>query len=651
MDAINKYSPEKVRELSNDTVRRPTAMVDIEWAGGAIDDIFDAYSEDENRVSYPDQTHDGTDVVPFMWFHAGGGNPKEDKYNKLDGSFHAMPDNGNNPYYQVGWRGKTNADDNGNYAPATILTQISAVRTLRGLRVAGDTAVMEYPVKFKITANGGEHEFNVPDDGGVFDPGRCAWTISFSETWERVLNLEIIVERWSEPNTFVKITEVSSIYNTAHGSDEILSLSILEETESSGASLPIGNISCNEIDLTLMNIGDRFSPFNEDSPLHTVLVRNRRIVPYLGFIDKNGDKHFVPKGLYWTGDWASSEQGTGTTVTARDRLSVLQDINYTGFRRGEGVECDGYCDDENSGAEYTRWLNISAYDLLEKLLLHIRVNHQQDLYYDIDGNLKDVILPIAFFSEQSYFDVLKDIAQVSLSYIYMDTPTQEELEAAGQYSLAAIKDVLRVAAVKDVFKTDAAAGDISITARDYTTRTQPADADNLANRVTVLRHEYAVDSEGKIDDVEGSPFSYTADDEESIKRYGVAPYEYQDNHLIQSEAMASEIANAILDMFSKPYRNQSLNAFGDPTLSILDTAEVPEYQKFNFRTGNTDVVKKGLYVVKKIQTEFDGGIRQSIDVRKLRDINDEDIIGETGDAPEIIDESGAREELILETGR
>jgi hypothetical protein len=80
--------------------------------------------------------------------------------------------------------------------------------------------------------------------------------------------------------------------------------------------------------------------------------------------------------------------------------------------------------------------------------------------------------------------------------------------------------------------------------------------------------------------------------------------------------------------------------FGDVTRRVGDVLEIPEYQKNGIDT-------RGFYAVTKVETEYDGGIRQSVTCRKIYDRN---VIDEMTIAPEyIIDEVNATD--TIEEGR
>jgi len=641
-------SPTTVRELSQRTVRRPVARVRVEWTGTLIDIMLAADSDDRNRVAYFNQVYDAVKWVKYKWFCVND-------YSTLDDDFHPMPDNGGDPSFQVGWRGNIAGDNNGVYADGTpYMTVVFSPRNMNNIVVVGDNQLGEYPLEFSISVFSGDTQLaDVAITPGsnlaTLDVAACEWNINFGNSYINADKAVITILKWNRPNTFVKIVEAYVGIESEYAASEIVSLSLLEETESSGGTLPVGNISCNEMDLTLQNIDNKYFPFNDESDVHSHLTRNRKIVPYFGFIDSDGNEHLIPKGLYWSGEWNVSEQDTGASTSALDRMAQFQDVEYVGFFAEDGVLADGFCTMDNQDAEYTYWLDITPHELIVRLLGHIRQTQMPDLEFDIDANLANYIIPVAFFAKQSYFDIIKSIAQVSMAYAYMDTPTDVEVDVAAERGNVGLRDILRVRDVREALLGNAA-NDIAISARDYLTRTHPENAAELANEATVLQHKYII-VDGKPTEVEGFPQTVIRGSFSSIERLGIAKYEYPDNNLIQDGTVAPNIAGAIIDMFSETHRTQTLQTFGDPSLSILDRAIIPEFQKFLPRENRVEVLRRGIYVVKRIQTEYDGSLRQNIECRKVSDMFEYDEINETGVADMEIDESGTRADNLYEVGR
>ena len=88
--------------------------------------------------------------------------------------------------------------------------------------------------------------------------------------------------RINKPYSAAKIVEFYTAVQEVYEGRDLLSINLLEEQESTGGTLPIGNISSNEIRIRLNNEDRHFDPANEQSPIHNRLKRNRRIRAWLG---------------------------------------------------------------------------------------------------------------------------------------------------------------------------------------------------------------------------------------------------------------------------------------------------------------------------------------------------------------------------------
>ena len=85
--------------------------------------------------------------------------------------------------------------------------------------------------------------------------------------------IDIVIKKWSKPGTVVKISEFYTAIVRTYEDDDILSLKLLEELEYKDGTIPIGNVSANELDLSLENVTDRFFSGNTDSILHTLIKK------------------------------------------------------------------------------------------------------------------------------------------------------------------------------------------------------------------------------------------------------------------------------------------------------------------------------------------------------------------------------------------
>jgi hypothetical protein len=235
----------------------------------------------------------------------------------------------------------------------------------------------------------------------------------------------------------------------------------------------------------------------------------------------------------------------------------------------------------------------------------------------------------------------------------MDTPTKIEVVMATIRGNMGLKDILRFKKVSSLFSidevTEIVEPDFKLTASDYISRAHNTNTEELANHVIVQVNKFEV-KDGKPNKLDNESNTVTEINAESIERYGLATYEYPNNDLIQDSDTAALIAKSITKMFYNTHRIQSSQTFGDPSISILDVADVPEFNKFHPKEKRVSVLRHGVYAIRKVQTDFDGGLRQSIECRKLLDIDEFDTVDEIGNAIIDIDENAIREININETG-
>lgn len=90
------------------------------------------------------------------------------------------------------------------------------------------------------------------------------------------------ITKWSHAGRQAKILEFFTSIQETYEGDDILLVRLLEEREVSQGSLPVGNISANEIDIRLNNETRKFDAGNKQSPLYQTLKANRRIRAWLG---------------------------------------------------------------------------------------------------------------------------------------------------------------------------------------------------------------------------------------------------------------------------------------------------------------------------------------------------------------------------------
>ena len=152
----------------------------------------------------------------------------------------------------------------------------------------------EYPVDFTIklydATNTLQHTETVT--GNALN----TWTTTVSEMG--ITKQVLTITKWSAASRQVKIMEFFTSIQEIYYGDDIFAINLLEEREVSNGSLPVGNISSNEIDLKLYNKNGVFDAGNTASSLYGAVKANRKIKPYIGAeINKKWSDY---TGLKWS---------------------------------------------------------------------------------------------------------------------------------------------------------------------------------------------------------------------------------------------------------------------------------------------------------------------------------------------------------------
>ena len=617
-------SIETLKEASKKTVRHPTAKASIVWSDTSSENTIVTPLNFVNRAHITPQIITGRGYQK-QWAFCETDNPIE-SVARLDNCY-AMPNATAGIYlgsFLVGWwgDGTSISDSNGYFATQPHLKIELYPIPFSNYEIKGYMN-QEYPLDFDLILTHHGNQTHIEEVRGNTSVNYIG-ALRDGEIKD-VSQIDLVIRRWSHKGAFVKITAFIAVNANAYNEDDIVSLGILEETDGSIGTLPIGNISANELNLTLQNLEDKYFFGNTASLLSNSARTNRRIEAFIGF-----NNEVIPKGVFWSRDWEIADQGTTASTSALDRLGLLQDINYNGLGNINNQDADG---------EATYWKNKTLYAVATDVLMDLR-NYMSDLEFDLDESLKRATIPIAFFQNQSYFDVIRIIAQAGCAFAYMDTPTAAEKELAAQRGNTRCADILRIKPLENFIAVAISEAE-TITRDDFIDKNTSARRSDVVNIVTVNYKKFQIDSEtGKpveIEEEEGTQSrSFTVQSDASILEFGKIQYEYTDNNLIQTVNHAADIASRILSAFSRTPYVCEIQSFGDVTLRIGNILLVPEYQKNGIDT-------QGYYAVTKISTDYDGGLRQNIIARKVRDNY---VIDEQTDNPEaIIIESNTDERI------
>jgi len=255
--------------------RQVFARVEIDYTDPFIDQSLEVEANEQANVSYPQQTADSVDQTTHKYACLDG------TWDLTSGEYHLAPSENQLTQQQFGWWGAQFADQDGYFASLyPTLTVTHLPRPIRQLKVVGDTAREEYPVDFTIKLYAQDDTLLKTET--VTGNDQVSWQKALEPQVLDVAKQELIITRWSLPGTCAKIIEFFTSIREVYETGDLVSLRLLEEREASQGSLPVGNISANEVTIALNNESKKFDIDNENSPLKNLLKPNRRIQAWLG---------------------------------------------------------------------------------------------------------------------------------------------------------------------------------------------------------------------------------------------------------------------------------------------------------------------------------------------------------------------------------
>lgn len=631
---------QKFQDAMRAVNRRIYGRIQIDYSDTEIDQNIQVSSNDSNLVSFPMQITDGKNEPSFKYAALDGSWT-------LDGTYHLAPSGGEE--YQFGLWGSKLSGSDGIFTepyPTIILTFIA--RPIRSLKLVGDSKRNEYPVDFAIRLYKTNDELAYVE--AVTDNTQVYWEKPIEQVNE-IVKMEIEIRRWNAANRTIKIMEVFTSIQEIYEGEDIISINLLEEKEVSQGSLPVGNISSNEIEIVLNNINREFDAGNKSSRLYGLVKPNRKIKAWIGTEDE-----LIPLGVFWSKDWDVPEDGITAKTIGRDRLDRLRDTEYS---------------------TSTVQVNKTIYELAEMVLKDAGLEEGQ---YWLDEELKQFSVPYAYFKPVSHREALRQIATACLGQVYCDRYGVIRFEGPS-FTLDRIEEVKRVAFLQSEFPAEmdfVEAYGISID--DYFRKDNPSRQSNIANHITVetqpLRPDteqevytgnepitikagetkkitiqynhtpcidIAITLEGTGNIVDTKIYAWGADvivtsatdgeftlkaigkplkvinkdvivvqDEESIIDNGIIRYKFPGNHLIQSRVIAETIAEKLLQYYKDPKRDLTMDWRGNPALELGDIVRINDYVR-----GNNEEI--GYYYITKQELEYAGYLRAKLEGRRAID--------------------------------
>lgn len=618
---------QKYKDEIKEIIRKVYGKVQIEYTDPEIDQSIEIESTDNNHTSYPSQIADGIGEPSFKYASLDDGWI-------LDNTWRLAPAS-SEMHAQYGFWGSRLSKADGTFTTPPTIEITFVQRPIRGLKLVGDSKRNEYAVDFTIRLYQGE---SVVYTETVIDNDLMTWEKPIVQINE-ITKMEITISKWNKPNRTIKIMEVfTSIQETYEGED-IISINLIEEKEVSQGSLPIGNISSNEVEIVLSNVNREFDTGNRTSKLYGLVKPNRKIKAWIGT-----ESQLIPLGEFWAKDWDVPEDGLTAKTIGRDRLDRLRDETYT---------------------KSTVETNKTLYQLAEAILQDAKVTK-----YWIDDELKDFVVPYSYFLPVSHREALRQIATACLGQVYCDREGTIQVEGPS-FTLERIES-LQVAFLQTEFPAEIEIVEAyGISEEDYFRKDNPSRQSDIANHVTVETKPLIKDVEqeiyssedtitGTIDmtiqfnhvpciDVDilitgsgsilekniyawgadlkinasgnftikanGKPLKVvnkdmvTAQDQVSIMDNGLIRFPFPNNHLIQSRQVARVIADKLLQYYKDPKRDLTMEWRGNPALELGDIVRINDYIR-----GLDEAI--GHYYITKQELEFAGYLRAKLEGRR-----------------------------------
>jgi len=601
--------------------RRIYGKVQIDYTDPFLDQSISVVANEEANISFPEQTADNVQ-------EPAGKIASLDGSWVLDGTYVLAPTSNEAATHQMGWWGRQLAGFGGTFnAPYPTLAVTFLSRPITKLKVVGDAVRGEYPVDFTIKLYGLAdvllHTETVAANSLV------SWNKTLNSAITQVVKMVLEITKWSHEERQCKIVEFFTSIQEVYEGDDILMINMLEEREVGEGSLPVGNISANEIDIRLFNANRKFDAGNTQSPLYQTLKQNRRIKAWLG-VDTITGKEYVPLGVFWSGDWNVPEQDVYAQTTGRDRLEMLRKSTYS-----------------TSQVQ----INQTLYSLVIAVLDDAGLTEDE---YFVDTELQNYLVPYSYFEEQSHREALRKIAEACLGQVYCDRNGVIRIEGPSylQSQIVPVDTLtvndyfskdnpvkwsevanyievetqpLRPDVLQEVYRSNEAVSIAAGEAKTVTAYYNNAPCINAAaslsgtGSITSATY-YAWGATVKVYSATAGTFELTINaqplkilnkdkvvrqDADSIIDMGTLKYTYPGNPLVQTVTVAETIADRLLAYYKNPRRDVEVDWRGNPAMLLGDRITV------------TDKLEQNDYFVIKQELEFNGALNAKLSGRKV----------------------------------
>lgn len=243
----------------------------------------------------------------------------ERDYWKLDGSFHIPPAPEEAPESELGWWSEDISNSEGVFTPYQVLEFLfSEEHNSMGLTITFDELTGECAADFDI-------DVYRLDDTLVHHEsvtGNTQTTYAMIQGLDNYGRIVIAIKKWAKPYRRCRITEVDFGIIKEYQGDKLIKLSVLEEMNVVGDTLPI-----NEVRFTIDNSTREFNILNPQG-FYRFLKERQEVYFSLGVEISEDTYEFIGFNKFYLTDWQSDEGALTTTFTARSILEIVDQKEY-----------------------------------------------------------------------------------------------------------------------------------------------------------------------------------------------------------------------------------------------------------------------------------------------------------------------------------
>lgn len=597
-----------------DQVRKLYAKVKIIYQDADASYEISAITSSNSKLSFPIQVYQGN-ISPTVKACTMDGN------STMNGEYQLL---GNNCI--MGWWSSELSNELGNFTNNPTIELNFIKRPVWKWTIIGDNKLNQFPVDFKLTIfNQNKEELCSKT---ITNNGKVQIMVKFDDTYTDVKSIKLEIIKWNTPNAVVKILQFFDTLEENYEGNDIKSFEVLESLATDGEGISFGIIS-NTMTASIYNRNRKF----EVGYLKDYLLLGRKVIPYIGIEDEEGNINYEQVGVFLSDEWSVPQNDQWVKLKCFDRLIKFQKMTYIGYPFRENVSLKEITIDilKNAGLEESEFI--------------------------IDEKLATMVVPYAFLGKKSIWDALQDVCNAGLCRVYSTrenkikvsvenlsvensginigpdrlfnyevktrkTDFSNHVEVDYSDINASLTESVRQVVYSNLISIDANSKrtmivDFSQNVTNAYLTFLPLDKlklnffessincakfelENKTNKTVIANVEIS----GLV--IAVNTQTVVIEDEASIENYGVMAYKHTSSDLVQTYARAVDIANYFMKVLNQGAGALNINWRGDPNLKLEDKFSCTD------RFGNTKE-----YISQSNRFTFSGGLKQETKAREV----------------------------------